>query len=152
MFPIAWLSDVRSRLIITYEENAVQLILVWNRPSPGVSKEVVRLGDWVQLLTVLLILVASEGPVTNVKALLSSAAPPRLASVSTSEKASGVARSTGILCLHFWMQAVFRHKEVLWRGRGPPHQKTGISEAFGALIILALWKNYFRFRISSWLF
>jgi hypothetical protein len=63
MFPIAWLSDVRSRLIITYEENAVQLILVWNRPTTGVSKEVVRLGDWVQLLTVLLILVASEGPV-----------------------------------------------------------------------------------------
>ncbi len=65
MFPIAWLSDVRSRLIITYKENAVQLILVWNRPTTGVSKEVVRLGDWVQLLTVLLILVASEGPVTK---------------------------------------------------------------------------------------
>lgn len=55
MFPIAWLSDARSRLVITYEEHAVQLILVWNRSSTDVSNEVVSLGDWVQLLLVLLV-------------------------------------------------------------------------------------------------
>lgn len=46
MFPIASISDVRSLLIITYEENAIQLILVWNRSSTNVSKEVVSIGDW----------------------------------------------------------------------------------------------------------
>ena len=39
MFPIALLSDARSRIVITYEEHAVQLILVWDRPSTEDSKE-----------------------------------------------------------------------------------------------------------------
>ena len=80
---------------------------------------------------------------TEVVVLLSSAAPPRLASVSTSAKTWEAARSTGISCLRFCVQNVFQHIEVSWRGRGPPHQKTGIYEAFGALMILALWKNSF---------
>jgi hypothetical protein len=39
---------------MTFEEHAVQLIFVWDRPSSDVSKEVVSPGDWVRLLLVLL--------------------------------------------------------------------------------------------------
>jgi len=95
-------------------ERAVQLILAWNRPSTKVSKEDVKSQRLGAALASVAYVKANEGRVMEIKSLLSSATPPRLASVSTSEKTCSDARSTGILCLHFCMQGVFRHREVTW--------------------------------------
>jgi len=58
----------------------------------------------------------------------------------------------GILCLQLCLLLCYQHRSCHreWLNEaGFPHQKTGISEGKGALMIFALWKNLFLCYISS---